>query len=92
MLLATFAVAAAVAAQGGCLQVDAADGLLTCAKVTGRECPMGYYCEPLSNSCWRNGDFPDLATPVYDFATQPFPDFHRDMSTTVDLTPLPDGS
>jgi hypothetical protein len=84
MLLAALAVALVVAAQGGCLQNEAHDGVLTCSTVPGRACPMGYYCETSSNTCWHDGDLPDMAMPTYDFTLPPFPDFHRDMTSPRD--------
>ncbi len=79
------AMAAAVAAGGGCLEVDAPDGLLQCSPVPGRACPEGYYCEQGSMTCWRLGESPDLAGffnyPYRaDLAYQQFGPFVQDMS------------
>ena len=83
--------ATGVLALGGCLLPDAADGLITCSTVKGRECPMGYYCEKMSNSCWRNGDVPDMAGTSLDGADlsyPQFPAFIMDLSATgpLDMT------
>jgi hypothetical protein len=44
----------------GCLQAYSPDGYLVCSGIPDRECPMGYYCERTSMTCWHNGDVPDL--------------------------------
>ena len=71
---------------------DAPDGLLFCSGIPGRECPMGYYCEPLSNSCWRNGDVPDLSLSNEDFGPPvPFPTYILTIPLQFDLS-MPDMS
>jgi hypothetical protein len=41
-----------------CQPSDPASGSLTCG--TGaKACPGGYYCEPSTNTCWKNGAGPD---------------------------------
>jgi hypothetical protein len=61
----------------GCLQAFAPDGYLVCSGVPDRQCPMGYYCETVSKTCWHNGVVPDmtpLPLPVFDFSFTPPPD------------------
>jgi hypothetical protein len=45
----------------GCLVVQVPDNFLICSGVIGRDCPMGYYCVRQLNTCYRNGDVPDLS-------------------------------
>lgn len=80
-------VAALLLVAGGCLDVDSADGTLTCSAVPGRACPRGFYCA-WNDKCYRDGDpapTPDLAArPVepFDFSA-PAGD---DLSTPADMT------
>jgi hypothetical protein len=92
LMLLGGALASAALASGGCLQADAGDGLILCSTIKGRECPMGYYCEPMSNSCWHNGDFPDMAGPAEgsDLSYPQFPAFVMDLSATTQDMSTPD--
>jgi hypothetical protein len=70
----------------GCLKPTAPDGTLTCSTVPGRACPMGYYCEKVSNSCWIDGDGPDMTgmyPPGTDLAYPHFGPLVQDLSGTA---------
>jgi hypothetical protein len=54
---------AALLSFAGCLEAYSPDGYLVCSGVPDRECPMGYYCERTSMTCWHNGVVPDLMLP-----------------------------
>lgn len=46
------------------------NGALTCNKSGGRECPVGYACEPTTNTCWKEDELPDLGA-SFDLSTPP---------------------
>lgn len=50
-----FSVVVALAC-GGCFEVSASDGALTCSETAPR-CPATYYCAS-DNHCWKNGHVP----------------------------------
>jgi hypothetical protein len=77
----------ALVALAGCLESTAPDGYLVCSGVPGRQCPMGYYCETVSQTCWHNGLAPDmtlLPDPPLDFSMATPPDLAQplDLSTS----------
>src|SRR5581483_3043911 len=46
---------------GACLAPQPPDGSVICAS-SGQQCPDGYHCEASSNTCWKDGRSPDMAT------------------------------
>lgn len=80
-------VAALLLVAGGCLDVDSADGTLTCSTVPGRACPRGFYCA-WNDKCYRDGDpaptpeLPPRPVEPVDMSA-PVPD---DLSSPPDLT------
>jgi hypothetical protein len=50
---------------GGCLKPTPDSGRIVCG--AGDSCLDGYYCEPASHTCWKNGESPspaDMTVPV----------------------------
>jgi hypothetical protein len=45
----------------GCGKLEPRNGAVRCSP-SGKACPDGYHCEPMSVTCWRNGQSPDFGS------------------------------
>jgi hypothetical protein len=65
------------------------NGAIQCNTSGGKECPTGFVCDTATNTCWKEGEAPDLSFLVnLDLATADSAGQPPDMTQPPDLTLL----